>query len=25
VKVKVDNAADYDALLTPEAYTELIG
>ena len=25
VKVKVANAADYDALLTPEAYTELIG
>ena len=25
VKVKVDNATDYDALLTPEAYTELIG
>ena len=25
VKVKVDNAADYDALLTPEAYAELIG
>lgn len=25
VKVKVGNAADYDALLTPEAYAELIG
>lgn len=25
VKVKMTNPADYDALLTPEAYTELIG
>ena len=25
IKVKMNNPADYDALLTPEAYTELIG
>ena len=25
VKVRVSDAADYDALLTPEAYAELIG
>jgi glycine cleavage system H protein len=25
IKVKMSNPADYDALLTPEAYAELIG
>ena len=25
VKVQISNAADYDALLTPEQYAELIG
>jgi glycine cleavage system H protein len=25
IKVKMSNPADYDSLLTPEAYAELIG